>query len=118
MNNVVLVGRLTKDPELEKVSNDSNVSNITIAVTRNYKNNEGIYETDFVKCRLWNAIANSTTEYCKKGDIVGIKGRLESETYEVNGEKRNVSVVVAEKITFLSSKKESEKKKEDNDLEF
>lgn len=96
LNQVVLVGRLTKDPQ--GIEPNRNVGTITLAIPRSYKNSEGEYETDFVDCELWNSIAQNTTEYCKKGDIVGVKGRLES--------KDNKLVVVAEKITFLSSRKE------------
>ncbi len=108
MNNVVLVGRLTKDPEITTCKNpDTKKTVITVAVTRNYKNQDGIYETDFIRCVLWNAIASSTCEYCHKGDIVGIKGRLETSNYE-NDKKDRVYVteVIVEKITFLSSNAE------------
>lgn len=111
MNNVVLVGRLTKDPELIDLANDQTRKKtvITLAVTRNYKNSEGEYETDFLRCVLWNAIASSTCEYCHKGDIVGIKGRLETSVYEDEKKEKNYfTEVVVEKITFLSSTKKSE----------
>ncbi len=107
LNNVVLVGRLTKNPEMITCK-DSNKkrSAITLAVTRNYKNSDGIYETDFIRCILWNAIASNTCEYCHSGDVVGIKGRLESHTYETdNKEIKYITEVIAEKITFLSSDK-------------
>lgn len=113
MNNVVLVGRLTKNPEIitTKGSNTKRTI-ITVAVTRNYKNPEGIYETDFIRCVLWNAIASSTCEYCHKGDVVGIKGRIENSNYENDiNEKVFITEVVAEKITFLSSKKQEDKEK-------
>lgn len=113
MNNVVLVGRLTKDPECTSTKgNSSKKTVVTIAVTRNYKNSDGIYETDFIRCVLWNAIASSTCEYCHKGDIVGIKGRIETSSFE-NDEKDKVFLteVIVEKITFLNSKKSEEKEK-------
>ena len=74
LNQVVLVGRLTDDPKVEESENGTKYSTIVLAVQRTFKNSEGIYEADFIRCRLWNAIANSTSEYCHKGDIVGIKG--------------------------------------------
>ena len=108
MNNVVLVGRLTSNPEVVDKSGKKVIS-VNIAVSRNYKNSDGIYETDFIKCVLWNAIADATSEYCKVGDVVGIKGRLQSSNYEdENGKKHYAMEVVAEKITFLSSKKTDE----------
>ena len=82
LNQVVLVGRLTEDPTLVNTVNGKKVSSITLAVQRTFKNQDGIYEADFIRCILWNAIAASTTEYCKKGDIVGVKGRIQTSNYE------------------------------------
>ena len=102
LNQVVMVGRLTSDPEINEVENDRKVATITLAVQRSYKNAEGVYETDFIKCILWNGIAENTAEYCKKGDVVGVKGRLEC----LSG---NELQVVAEKVSFLSSRKEEDR---------
>lgn len=104
LNQIVLVGRLVKDPEVNKTENDKDVSNLTLAVPRSYKNDQGEYETDFVDCVLWNNVANQTAEYCHKGDIVGVKGRVQTSTYEKDGEMKKSMQVVAEKVTFLSSK--------------
>lgn len=111
MNNVVLVGRLTKNPEISvSKASSSKKTVVTIAVTRNYKNSEGIYETDFIRCVLWNAIASSTCEYCHKGDIVGIKGRLETSNFEnEKNDKIFMTEVIVEKITFLNSKRPEDK---------
>ena len=109
LNQVVLVGRLTKDVETKELEDGKKVSNVTLAIPRAYKNADGVYETDFVECVLWNAIAENTAEYCKKGDIVGIKGRLQVSSYEDDeGSKKYNTEVVAEKVTFLSSKSEDE----------
>lgn len=109
LNQVVLVGRLTSDVEVTTTEDGKKVSNLTLAVQRTFKNSDGIYEADFIKCTLWNAVAASTSEYCKKGDIVGIKGRLQVTTYEdKEGNKKTSTEVIAEKVTFLSSKKEDE----------
>ena len=72
LNQAVLVGRLVQEPELNKTEK-GNVTNITLAVPRSYKNSDGEYDTDFIRCTLWQAIAENTVEYCKKGDLVGIK---------------------------------------------
>lgn len=109
MNQVILVGRLTSEPELTNTENNNKKSAITIAVNRSYKNSDGIYETDFIRCILWNAIASNTCEYCHTGDVVGIKGRLQTRTYEEDNVKKYITEVIAEKITFLSSNKNSEK---------
>lgn len=99
LNQTILVGRLVQDPEINELENGKKYTNITLAVPRSYKNSDGIYDTDFIDCVLWNGIAENTVEFCKKGDIVGIKGRLQ----RLSGDELQV---VAEKVTFLSSKKE------------
>lgn len=104
LNQIVIVGRLTSDPKIKEVENKK-VSYITLAVPRSYKNEEGIYDTDFIDCILWNMIAENTAEYCRKGDLVGIKGRLQT---TINEDQTKTNEVIAEKVTFLSSnKKES-----------
>lgn len=108
LNQVVLVGRLVKDPEVKETSNGNSVSRITLAVPRSYKNVNGEYETDFINCTLWQLVATNTKEYCKKGDIVGVKGRIESHTYEKDGETKYVTEVIAEKVTFLSNNRQEE----------
>lgn len=114
MNNIILVGRLTKDPELIEDEKGYKRTFITIAVPRNYKNSEGVYDCDFVRCIIWNKAAEHTCEYCKKGDVVGIKGKIETSTYEKEGTTRYESQVVVEKISFLSSKKITN---EENEIE-
>ena len=106
LNQIVIVGRLVQDPEIKELENGKKVTNITLAVPRSYKNSEGIYETDFIPCIVWNRLAENTEEFCKKGDIVGVKGRLQTDTYEKDGKNITKLNVVAEKVTFLSSKKE------------
>lgn len=111
LNQVVLVGRLTDDLNLTAKENGKKVTTMILAVQRSYKNSEGLYETDFIKCTLWNAVASSTSEYCKKGDIIGIKGRLQVNSYEdSDGKKKYSTEVIAEKVTFLSSKAPTEEK--------
>ncbi len=107
LNQVVLVGRLTTDPELVETENGKKVTSVTLAVQRTFKNSDGIYEADFIRCILWNSIATNTTEYCHKGDIVGIKGRIQVSSYDDKDNNRKyVTEVIAEKVTFLASKKE------------
>ena len=112
LNQVVLVGRLTKDPEVITTESGKKVSTITLAVQRTFKNSNGLYETDFINCVLWDAIAANTNEYCHKGDVVGVKGRLQVRSYEDNENKTHQKLeVVAEKVTFLSSKREDKEEK-------
>ena len=108
LNQVVLVGRLVKDIEVRTGENDVKYSFMTLAIPRSYKNHDGIYETDFIECVLWNNIASNTAEYCKKGDIVGIKGRVQTKVVENEDKKENKLEVICEKITFLSSKPKEE----------
>ena len=123
MNQTCIIGRLVRDPEIKELEDGKKVSNITVAVQRSYKNENGEYEADFIDCTLWNGIADKTAEYCKKGDLIGVKGRLQTNNYEnENGEKKKVTEVIAEKLTFLSSnkeilEKESNNKTEEADLE-
>lgn len=106
MNQVVLVGRLTGKPEVMTSENGKKYTFINIAVPRSFKNAEGIYETDFIRCVLWNGIASSTSEYCNTGDMVGIKGRLQNRSYEdENNETKYLTEVVAERVTFISTTK-------------
>ena len=107
LNNVVLVGRLVADPELKEVGKEGKVVNFTIAVARSYKNAEGEYDTDFIQCNVWNNIAENMNEYCHKGDLLGVKGQLQSSSYDdKDGNKRFKTDVRVDKLTFLSSKKE------------
>ena len=109
LNNVVLVGRLTGNPEITTIEDTKKVTSIVLAVNRNFKNSEGLYDTDFIRCILWNSIASNTTEYCRAGDVIGVKGRLQSSKYEDdNGKIHYITDVVAERVTFLSSNKRHE----------
>lgn len=105
LNQVVLVGRLTKELELKESEEDKKYTKINLAVGRSYKNANGEYETDFIDCVLFNNIAENTCQWCHKGDIVGVKGRLQTREIEKeDGTKFYKLEVIAEKVTFLSSK--------------
>lgn len=109
LNQTVLVGRLVKDPELRETDSGNKLTYITLAVPRSYKNISGEYDTDFIPCVLWRGVAENTVEYCHKGDLIGIKGRIQSRKVETEEEyKKEITEVVAEKVTFLSSKKADE----------
>ena len=105
LNQVVFVGRLVRDPELKESEGGNKFTNITVAVPRSYKNVDGEYDTDFIDCRLWTGVAENTAEYCKKGDLIGVKGRIETRTYKENEEVKYLTEIIAEKITFLSNKR-------------
>ena len=108
LNQAVLVGRIVQEPEIRETEKGK-VSNITLAVPRSFKNSNGEYDTDFISCVLWKGVAESTVEYCKKGDLVGIKGRIQTRNVELEDETHKKYVeVIAEKVTFLSSRKADE----------
>jgi len=109
LNQAVLVGRIVNEPEL-KDTEKGKVANITIAVPRSFKNANGDYDTDFVDAVLWKGVAESTAEYCKKGDLVGIKGRIQSTKNEKGF---NAIQIVAEKVTFLSTRKSMDEEEKD-----
>ena len=105
MNNVMLVGRLVDNPELFTAETGNKGAFITLAIGRPYKNLEGEYETDFIDCTLWTAIAENTVEYCKKGDTIGVRGKLQSRIIEnEDGTKYKKMEVIAERVSFISSK--------------
>lgn len=115
LNNVVIVGRLTKDPEVIQTEKGNKRTFVIVAVPRSFKNSEGKYETDFIRCTLWNMVAEHTCEYCKKGDIVGVKGRIQTSTYEKDEELKYSTEVIAERITFLSDNKNKSEAIEDTE---
>lgn len=109
LNQIILVGRLTRDITVNKSENGVKVATISIAVPRSFKNVEGVYDTDFIDCVAFDIIAENTSEYCNKGDIVGVKGRVQSKSVELeDGKKENKLEIICEKITFLSSKPKEE----------
>lgn len=107
MQNVVfLIGRLVSDPEIKKSETEKDYTVITLAVQRPFKNAEGLYESDFIRCQLWNGIATNVGEYCHKGDLIGIKGRIQIRSYVDNEETKYITEIIADKVSFLSSKKQ------------
>lgn len=100
LNQIVLVGRLTSTPEVRQNLNGSKFTIITLAINRSFKNKNGEYDTDFIDCTLYQGIAENTVNYCKKGDVVGVRGRIQNLNNTAQLQ------IIAEKITFLSSKKD------------
>ena len=112
LNQVVIVGRIVKTPELKITENGRKTATVTLAVPRNYKNSSGEYDTDFIDCTLWTNVAENTTEYCQTGDMVGVKGHLQTRFIQnEDGNKKKRTEIVAEKVTFLA---QSPKNKEEN----
>lgn len=105
VNSVMLVGRLAQDIEVKKLDSGKEVTNVALAVNRSFKNLDGVYETDFFDCVLWEGLAKNASEYCKKGDTIGVRGRLQTDIYEKDGIKHKAVQIIVEKLTFLSNKK-------------
>jgi len=104
MNNVVLVGRLTRDPELRTTPNGIATCQISLAVN-GLPNQNGERTTDFINVQVWRRQAENVSKYCTKGSQVGVVGRIHTRSYDANdGTKRYVTEVVADNITFLGSK--------------
>lgn len=114
LNQVVLVGRIVKTPELRTTETGKKTTTVTLAVPRSYKNMNGEYDTDFLDCTLWTNIAENTTEYCQTGDMVGVKGRLQTRVIQnEDGSKKKKTEIVAEKVTFLAQSPNNKEKQPD-----
>lgn len=115
MNQLFLVGRLTKDPQLKRQDGKSNCF-ITVAVKRQYKNSDGIYDTDFISCTVWNVIAEKVCEFCKKGDVVSIKARIQNNNYVDKDENKVYSYeIIADQVSFMTSQKTREEEDADEE---
>ncbi|HCA4008829.1 single-stranded DNA-binding protein [Listeria monocytogenes] len=105
MNRVVLVGRLTKDPDLRYTPAGAAVATFTLAVNRPFKNGQGEQEADFIQCVVWRKPAENAANFLKKGSLAGVDGRVQTRNYEGNDGKRvYVTEIVAESVQFLEPK--------------
>lgn len=104
INRVILVGRLTRDPELRYTPSGVAVTNFTLAVNRTFTNQNGEREADFINVIAWRKLGENVAEYLKKGRLAGVDGRLQTRSYEKDGRRVYVTEVVAENIQFLDSK--------------
>jgi single-strand DNA-binding protein len=105
LNRVVLIGRLTKDPELRYTPNGVAVTNFTLAIDRKFKNAQGERETDFIPCVMFKQLAELCANYLAKGKLASVDGRIQIRTYnDKDGQKRWITEIVAEDVHFLSPK--------------
>ena len=104
INRVILVGRLTKTPELKSTPNGKSVVNFTLAVQRDKDN------TDFINCIAWSKTAEILAQYTSKGSMVAVEGRIQTRTYDSNGEKKYVTEIVCDGLTLCDSKPKEEEK--------
>ncbi len=108
MNKVFLIGRLTRDPELRYTGSNIPVATFSIAVNRNYSNQQGEREADFINIVVWRKQAENVKNYLTQGSQVAIDGRIQTRSYDDNnGQKRYVTEVVADNVEFLGSKNSS-----------
>ena len=109
INRVVLVGRLTRDPELRKTTTGTSVASFTLAVDNRLKDANGQYTTSFIPCVVWKEQAENCVRFIHKGSLVGVEGRLNHRTYDnQEGKKIQVIEVVCDSVQFLESKKADE----------
>ena len=113
INRVVLVGRLTRDPELRRTGNGTAVTSFTLAIDNRLKDANGQYTTSFIPCVVWNQQAENCVRFIHKGSLVGIEGRLNQRTYQ-NKEGNNVQVieVMCDSVQYLDPKKQEEPSQE------
>ena len=102
MNSVILTGRLTSKPELRYTSSNMANTNFSLAVDRNFKNQNGEVEVDFINCMAWNKLAETITKYCDKGNKIMISGRLQVSSYENETGKHYATKVIANEMEFIS----------------
>lgn len=113
MNNVNIIGRLTKDVEVRKTSTNKSVSSFSIAVD-NLATKDGEKTTSFFNCNAWNSVAETLSKYTRKGDRIAISGSLIQRNYEKNGEKISVVEINVNSITLIENKKENASTQSEN----
>ena len=106
LNKTILIGRLTREPELKQTPNGVNVCSFSIAVNRRYKNTEGNYDADFVNCVAWRQTGEFVSKYFTKGSMVAVVGSLQTRKYEKDGQKRTVTEVLVDEVNFCGEKAE------------
>ena len=104
MNRVILVGRIRKDPEMKKTAQDIAVVNFTIAVNRNYTDQQGEKQADFISCVVWRKQAENVAKYVTKGMLLGVEGRLQTRQYESETGMKYITEVLCDSVQFLENK--------------
>lgn len=106
LNRIELIGRLTRDPELRYVANGHAMAQFTVAVNRDFKNAAGEREADFIRCVAWRKLAEQVGQYCGKGRLVAVEGRLQTRNYELpDGSRRTLTEVIGDRVWFLDSRR-------------
>jgi single-strand DNA-binding protein len=107
MNRVILVGRITKDPEVKQTQSNIPVVSFTLAINRQFTDASGERQADFIQCVVWRKQAENLARFVKKGALLGVEGRLQSRQYEAENGTRYVTEVVCDSVQFLESKGET-----------
>ncbi len=107
MNRVILVGRITKDPEQKMTQSNIPVVSFTLAVNRQFADQSGERQADFIQCVVWRKQAENLARYVKKGALLGIEGRIQTRQYEADNGTRYVTEVVCDSVQFLESKSDT-----------
>ena len=111
MNKVILIGRLTKDPELTTTGSGISVCRFALAVDRKFTNADGEKEVDFLNIVAWRGLAENCNKYLRKGNKCGVVGSIQTRSYDAaDGTKKYLTEIIAKEIEFLSSKTENENK--------
>lgn len=105
INRVILVGRLTRDPELKYTTGGIANLRFSLAVNRNFKDDKGNQQADFINCVAWRGQAENMAKFLKKGALIGVEGRIETGSYDDHGMTRYTTQILANAITFLETKK-------------
>jgi len=113
INSVVLVGRITKSPELKSTQSNISFTNFTLAVNRQFTSQNGEQEVDFIQCIAWRKQAENMAQYLHKGSLIGVLGRIQTRTYEADNGTRYITEVVCDNVQFLESKSERQEEKQD-----
>lgn len=108
INHVVVVGRLTRKPELKFTANGTKYTQFSVAVQRNFKNKSGEYEADFINCLMWRNAAENFVKFTNKGSLVGIEGRIQTRSYDKDGRTVYITEVVSEGFSLLETKTTTE----------
>lgn len=118
INNVTLIGNLTRDPDLMRTSGNKYVCKFTIAINRAFKNANGEREVDFIPCVVWGSQAENLAKYCTKGDTVGVTGSIKIRNYtDKNGDNRTATEIDCQSISFIKTSKDKQQNQYSNVME-
>ena len=111
LNKAVIIGRLTRDPEMRHIQSGAAVTNFTVAVDRNFTNQQGERETDFIPVVTWRGLAENCGKYLGKGSLVAVAGRIQVRSYDdKDGNRRYITEIVADEVRFLETREQAQRR--------